>query len=684
MKIFTAQNKTVWNTLLGVSICLLFFIITGTSSKAHALDGYTLDSNGCGYGIDDLIGFYSIKVGGVGLLDKHNASGNFNGSFDVNGVNGPIQKAYLFWTLRKPTQDTTLQLKINGKPQRNLTAHQTFGGAKLNSASTTYWGYVYDLTDAGSNFKNDFSVNSKNTFTISKNLDLSGNVEFFGAGVIIVHNDPSLTQKQHIELKCGFDATYYDNIGSEPTKTKWGEWSNVVCHRFAKDRITSQRNVQYYAFMSGTKEKSLTVYRPNSFWYVTGTAGGGGIPSSILNLNKSDGTPNQGLKGITGSQEVADLFNALSGNQWDTIDSTIGQPNISIPKNHDYICFQTQSINRPPVIGQRGRGSSMQWSMSALSFSDSAENNPSTPTPGSPTAVPPTPTTTPTPILFFPWINTVGGNVYSRTFDQTLLKDGQLISNSSVHDGKEAYLSTDLFIQPIGSATPNRSSQRNAYLNSYVDQNSKYRAEVTWFQYFSQYLNNSSRTDIVINNLTSNTITAENTSEIYADPSKVTIHKYSGDLNLDVERCDTKSIFLVEGNLNINPDLVAVGFDNGCMFVVSGTTTIQRGNSLGSSDGVPVTNYDQVHGYFITNAFETLEDPDGDGLFILGGIVDTDLNESGAEFMKLRRSLGPVRNQYSPSEIIEYDPRYLYIFGDLLTYPYGYTIRESQFIRTLQ
>lgn len=692
MKIFTAQNKTIYRLFIFLPLCILFLLINGLNNKVEAINAYTLDKNSCNHAIDDMIGRYSIKVGGKGMFNEHNSSGKYQGTFEVNNVNGSIQKAYLYWTLRKPSADASINLKVNSGPERNLNAHQVFGPAKLYTDSTTYWGYIIDLTSTGASGDLKTGVNS---FTITKQLGTDTNVEFFGVGALIIHNDPSLSRNQHIEVKCGFDATYYDDIGNVPSITKWGEWSNVVCHRFVADSTSPSRQVKYYAFMSGTKKKSTAppVYRPNAFWYITGTAGSADIPSSIKGLNKSGSTPNQGLKGISGSREETDLFDALSGNEWDTIDSTKGDPDIEIPRTHDYICFQTQSINRSK-LGQYGMGSSMQWSMSALSFMDSSGSTEPTPTststptptpdtPGVPTATA-TPTPTPTPVVYYPWANTVGGNVFSRTFNQTLLRDGQTITNTSASfDGREAYLSSDLYLQPIGIAVP-RPSERNAQLSNYSDANSVYKPGVSWFSYFNQYFQNSGL-EVILSPITSSTLNHNSTAQIHpsGDLSKVAVHTYSGTLHFDINECNTKSIFLVDGNLTVNPDFVNSGFDNGCMFIVSGTTTILEGNNLGSSDSPPNTNYDQVHGYFVTHTFAVGSDPARDGLFIKGGVVETAENASGTENMDLNRTLGTPRNRYSPSEVIEYDPRYLYIYGDLLSYIYGYNIREKQFIITV-
>lgn len=654
------------------SIILVFIPLL---NQPEALVVNTLDTGTCNYE-EEIVGKFGVKVGGLGMFERI-TGGNYRGTFDVQGVNGEARNVYLFWTLQNATENKTLNVKVNGVNRGTISANQTFGPAKLNTPTTTYWGYIADLGTSGIN-------NGVNTFTIEKNS--SGITNFFGVGILIVHKDPSLSSDRHVEIKCGFDGTYANNIGSAPTVTKWGEWSNVVCHQFPKD-TSSQRNVNYYAFMSGTKQLS-TAYRPNAFWYITGT---GTVPNSIFNLNKPPGVPNSGLNGFAQANSFPDLFDATSGNEWDTIDSTKGQPNIIIPSDHTYICFQTQSRNVPPGTQANGLGSSMQWSMSALTFAYSGSASTPTPTltpsPGpSPTQTVtpfPTPTMTPTPIVFHPWVNTFGGNVYSQKFDQSIL-DPNIISNTffesgitTVFDGKPKYLSTYLYLQPESSATPIQSSEKNSALNNYSDSNSEYKTGISWYKYFEQYLKNATL-DILETDLTINLISGNKTSEIHpGDISKTAVYFISGDIEFNFKECDSKSIFLIGGNLKIHPNLVNSGFENGCMFIVNNTTTVSPGVSLGSA-GVE-TYYDQLHAYFITGLFATEADPSGDGIYIKGGVVEIDSTTNSN--MLLNRNLGTTRNENSPSETIEYDPRYLYIYGDLMTYAYGYNIREGQFIR---
>jgi hypothetical protein len=668
-------------------------LITGVTTKpSHAIINSTLDRDNCMYGVE-LTGRYSIKVGGVGTVPETPGASSYSGSFEIPGVNGNVVGAYLYWTNKKSNNDDTIQLKINNSAFKPISADQTFGPAVLNGPFTTYWGYIEKLNNA------DIRINQNNTFTIQNSSDSDVEMLLFGSGILIIHEDPTLTNDQHVEVKCGFDGSYESSLGSQSTVTKWGGWSNVVCHEFPAD-LNSNRLVKYYAFMSGTKKKTASpvMYRPNAFWYITGKKVSGSIPQNIFDLNEDPGVPNRGLNTLTSIPPYLDLFDATSGNEWDTITSDEINPAIVIPEDHEYICFQTQSRNLPPNTTSNGRGSSMQWSMSALTFAYSgvpADSPTPTPTPTegptpTPTNTPlPSNTPTPTPVVYYPWAITEKGNTYVNSIDQTTL--GNFNMDSSYFDasksiltglaGRQPYISSDLFLQPISSSLPSYNSGRNAGKNTYKDKNSEYKSGVSWYNYFYQYLVNS-RTDVSKQILNGNSYSG-NTSNLYIvngiPTDKILVFTHAGDLNLDLTNCDTKSIFLIDGNLNLNPNLSASGNQNGCTFIVSGTTRIQAGDNI-TNDGN--TYYDKVDAYFITHQFITDLDSSSDGLYIYGGVVETvkPLTDTSLE---LNRNLTSDNNQYSPSEVFAYDPRYLYIYGDLMTYIYGYNIREGQFIRSL-
>ena len=668
------------------SLISVFFLTLFLSSPYIVHARNPLNTPGCNYA-QTFIGKYEVKVGGVGLYEPTVSGGTVhNGTITIpalnrplsESVNGPIKEAYLFWTIMSKDLDRSIRLNVNGSGFTSQTASQTFGPAKLNN-NFIYYGHILDLKP----YINSGAIKTNgtlNTFQVRKNL-LSAEQELFGAGIIIIHENSGLSEDRHIDLKCGLDVVFENNIGNDPTNTKWGKNSNVVCHSF--DPFTQLRNVQYYAFMSGTQKKTSEVYRPNAFYYKTGIKTGTNFPASILALNKPNPAPNDSLTLISGYVPKDDLFNGISGNQWDTINSSIGTPDMTIPANHNYLCVQVQSSNVPP-IGPNffGLGSSMKWSMSALSFRYTGAELPTpTPTPVAPTN---TPVPTPTPIIYYPWVQTVGGNAYSQTFDQTN-NTSLNINNVSISDtsnnysftnGISKFLSTYLFTQREATL-PQRPSEKNFDLGSYTDNNQFYRPGVTWYEYFNQYFNSTNLNTVNLTFPSDTTFTWTNVSDIpelggYSADQTVVI-KINGDLNFDMRVCDRKAIFIISGDLFMTPNFVNSGYNNGCMFVVAGTTTVLPGQVSGTTPSI--RRYDVINAFFISNIFITEDDTTLDGLIVKGGVV---ANEVYFE----RDGTSPL-NQTSPSEIIEYDPRFMYIYGDLLSYIYGYNIRESQFIRSL-
>lgn len=650
-----------------------------------------LDSNTCGYS-QDLVGKLGLTLNGTGLAKTDPNQTSYQGSFNVSvPSSGTPQKAYLYWTEKYSSIEPRIRLRINNGSNLNLTATTSpngiFGPARLNSVNTSYTGYIVDITQYINNGQS-WRINSgNNNFRVTKNLDGSTDAskyDLFGAGVVIIYEDPNLPE-QHLELKCGFDVTF-ENKTTIDTAAKWGKWSNVACHQF--DPATGNRQIKYYAFMSGTKQKDASNYRPNAFWYHTGD-GNGNIPGNIKNLNRPPNQFNLGLNTIPGSIEYSDAFDANNGNEWDTFNSeTESGLTINIPTGNDYICFQTESRNVNPA-GLYGLGSSMQWSMSALTFAYSGPTLTPSPTVNASITPTVTATPTPTPVAFYPWVASVGGNVYSKSFEQTSLnKINQANGNKIAYSYKDvseiadfnnlpAFLSQDLFIQNSNSGIPARSSRNSFQLNSYTDNNAQYSSSLTWYEYFEQYLLNIADDLVKIQNANTSAIKVSDIVQIPATASPDDVLLFVlGHTNFDIRVCDRKAIFLIEGDLVLNPNLVVSGVENGCTFIVSGTTTITEGGDAGSSDSPIKTVYDQTHGYFITNNFVTQPDSRRDGLQIVGGVVTNSTS--------FNRTLNSQRNEYSPAEIITYDPRYLYIYGDLFKYSYGYNIRESQFIRSIE
>ncbi len=142
---------------------------------------------------------------------------------------------------------------------------------------------------------------------------------------------------------------------------------------------------------------------------------------------------------------------------------------------------------------------------------------------------------------------------------------------------------------------------------------------------------------------------------------------FSGNLSIaSGSVCDVRGIFLVNGNLTIQPNLTRSS-GNGCIFIVQGDITVETGQRTNPA-GKPFTDpadYDVIEGFFITNGdFNTVQDVFGadqvpDPLRIIGGVHGTTVT--------LERELGIAHSPLQPSEIIEYDPFYIHTFRDAIS-----------------
>jgi hypothetical protein len=133
--------------------------------------------------------------------------------------------------------------------------------------------------------------------------------------------------------------------------------------------------------------------------------------------------------------------------------------------------------------------------------------------------------------------------------------------------------------------------------------------------------------------------------------------------------CKYPTIFIIGGDLYINPNLVIDG-DNGCMFVVNGKTTIRKINAN-----------DQVNAFIITgNYYSDL----GDGtLTVKGGVINQNSVYATAYYKRNKNLLvvdsGSI-DKTNPSETLIYEgARYINLFGAYLQEPFTMSIRETQY-----
>jgi len=127
-----------------------------------------------------------------------------------------------------------------------------------------------------------------------------------------------------------------------------------------------------------------------------------------------------------------------------------------------------------------------------------------------------------------------------------------------------------------------------------------------------------------------------------------------------VSSCPQPAIFLVK-NLSINANLTNRDLNSGCVFVVSGTTTIAN-------------NVAEVNAFIITNDFITAPGTNTNKLFIKGGLIVTNTNSFDRNI-----NYGLIQSTI-PSEEIEYEgARYIKIFKETLQEPINISIKETQY-----
>ncbi|MBD3280761.1 hypothetical protein GF389_04530 [Candidatus Dojkabacteria bacterium] len=296
------------------------------------------------------------------------------------------------------------------------------------------------------------------------------------------------------------------------------------------------------------------------------------------------------------------------------------------------------------------------------------------------------------------WLMTVGGHAYANNFNTNVVQSN--IAGELSYLNNYSYLSTYLSaINQNNIGTPTRASKSKYITTSYNDWNadpSKISQYTEWYEFIKSLL--EGKEELITT--TSNTIAEElSTGQFISqiagktvDNDNFTYHvSTSGNLTLNGKNaCNTRTIFFVNGDLNIEPDFEIANRSSlsagsrlrgsteekqmGCMFVVNGNVTIGSGDFN--------NYYDKIEAFIIAKgSFTTTEDDGGnplnaryDGLYVKGSIT-------ASQFV-LGRSLKLIHNIDKPSEIIEYDPRYSHLFFDELKIE-EYSIREKNYQKNL-
>jgi hypothetical protein len=141
----------------------------------------------------------------------------------------------------------------------------------------------------------------------------------------------------------------------------------------------------------------------------------------------------------------------------------------------------------------------------------------------------------------------------------------------------------------------------------------------------------------------------------------------AGDLKLENTMCNTKTIFLIDGNLEIVNDFQNQHSSSACLFVVGGNIEFAATEPLKDESYTTQTiaPYDIIEGYFISNGSIIIHRDIKpvqhltymDGIIIRGGVVANEIS--------MQRDLG-LRNNMQPSKFVVFDSRYIYLLEEAL------------------
>nr|MBP9759512.1 hypothetical protein [Candidatus Dojkabacteria bacterium] len=179
----------------------------------------------------------------------------------------------------------------------------------------------------------------------------------------------------------------------------------------------------------------------------------------------------------------------------------------------------------------------------------------------------------------------------------------------------------------------------------------------SWFKYFEYVQNEKGNKSTTASSATVNDI-----SKLNCGINEACIYT---SLKLEAGNgknlCDSAKVIFVKGKLTISDELSNKDETSACLFVVDGDIEIKSTQPKKDKDGIQLSPYDVIEGYFISSGKVTIsEDQDlvgggkgyGDGIFIRGGIVSNSFEN--------KRNLG-IRNTIQSPALMIYDPRYLYL-----------------------
>lgn len=259
------------------------------------------------------------------------------------------------------------------------------------------------------------------------------------------------------------------------------------------------------------------------------------------------------------------------------------------------------------------------------------------------------------------------GPTSGKALDQIKFPSTQVFSKYTFGSGK-----------PISQHTPNNAANlsfKSYLLMSYNDSNNTF--DYPWLS--KRLLSDPRLTEDTLSiNVGFNTVFTQ-TNFDSLKTNKIKLVHVNNDFTIKADPithkilCKYPTMFLIEGNLILYPDLNIEG-DNACMFIVKESTTIRQENINDRINTFIITG-----NYFSEYANGTLTN--------VGGVINWN-NDHSVQYYKRNKNLLVIDynlvDKINPSEIFNYEgARYIYHFGTYLENPFFLSIKEIQYTSNL-
>lgn len=660
----------------GDSVCWRVTKSNGSLSTVSAINRFTILNDEVKLTTGNGIQADVCKSGFSGALGQASVTNPIN--FRVNFTTNAANRYHQVWLAAVPTSGTNPdidsdanilnKIKLVGGKATGFAVKVIFTGGVLSQGQVyagtgvgDAWGASSSNTATSGNatgygvilqdIKGATTSNGSSTnFKIALKDLQDGRYDFYTAAIII---DPSNNVVGSYDSTPGTPFVY-KKLNATSTLANWGvDLTLPTDPTFSSKAITgNQFNVKWGASDSnGLKVKSYVVRDVTTSTLTDLSPGGGVVDFSQMNTST--------IPDVTSYKQGGLLFSAIPASN-----AFVSEANIGTRLYEDF----DPSAQTNYVFYEFMQDNACNQSVATTS---SLSQNPW--------------------LISFDGGVSAGGGVTGISVPSGLDQYSDVLKDTSgnplLSDRAATYVSTYGLISGNSNLPIRKQSKQQQYIVNYEDLTLNPPLDTgaaDWYDYLTTLVRSNSLNLLDANTYASSnaSIASGNTSNFLSVSAGTKKHIQIGG-NLTIGRnvvCDTQSIFLVKGTITITPNLTVNNSSNGCLFVALGNINVETVPSRsggGVVDSPNLVGYDLIEGGFFTDGtFIAKRDvPDvnqkGYGLMVKGSVTANDVT--------LQRDVNLNANQFQPSQVFYFDPRYREIFKTDLNYN-KYSLREVGYV----